>query len=106
MQNLIENGIKYGSDKQSKIAVGFLEEVEYWYFTVADNGVGIPAGDIKRIFSPMERTANSTESEGTGLGLAICHKIVEAHGGEIWVESNLGLGSTFHFTLKKYDRNI
>jgi|GEM_PF-1015311 len=105
MQNLIENSIKYGGVKQPKINIALLEEHEYWHFTVADNGVGIPSDDVERVFCPLERVENSTESEGTGLGLAICQKIVWAHGGKIWVESELGVGSVFHFTLKKHDRN-
>jgi signal transduction histidine kinase len=82
------------------VRIGFENKERYRVFYVADNGIGIEDTYKEEIFKPFKR-ANSGK-EGTGLGLTICRKIVEAHGGKIWVESELGKGSTFFFTIPEY----
>jgi len=98
-QNLIENAIKYRSDAQPKIHVSVAAEHGGWRFSVEDNGIGVDPADAERIFRPFERGEGSKATMGSGIGLATCKKIVELHGGRIWVESARGSGSTFHFTI-------
>lgn len=101
-QNLISNAIKFKTkDKSPVIKISCHEKHNYWYFTINDNGIGIAVTDHKKIFGMFNRLHRKSDISGTGLGLAICEKIVMQHGGEIWVTSNLGQGSTFHFTLSK-----
>jgi light-regulated signal transduction histidine kinase (bacteriophytochrome) len=96
--NLITNGIKYNNDKKEKVVrIGFDGEGRNEAFYVADNGLGIEDKYKEEIFKPFKRVYAG--KEGTGLGLNICRKVVEAHGGQIWVESELGKGSTFFFTI-------
>jgi signal transduction histidine kinase len=71
-----------------------------------DNGLGIPKEYVELIFNPLERLKRDQNNEGTGMGLSICQKIVTAHGGKIWVESELGKGSTFYFTLPIFKSNL
>jgi signal transduction histidine kinase len=98
-QNLIENAIKYRSDAQPKIHLSVAAEQDGWRFSVEDNGIGIDPADEERIFRLFERGEGSKTAMGAGIGLATCKKIVELHGGRIWVESARGSGSTFHFTI-------
>ncbi len=70
-------------------------------FSLTDNGIGIKAEDLKRIFAAFERLHSRGEFAGTGLGLAICMKIIDWQGGRLWVDSEVGRGSTFHFTLEQ-----
>lgn len=100
LSNLIENALKYNPSSSPKISVGFKEAGEWWRFSVEDNGPGIPEEYLERVFKIFERI-NPEASSGTGLGLAICKLIVEKQGGRIWVESVMGQGSTFYFTLPK-----
>ncbi|MBL1211293.1 ATP-binding protein, partial [Geminocystis sp. GBBB08] len=72
-----------------------------WLFCVEDNGIGIPLEFQQKIFIVFQRLYNSCEYEGTGIGLALCEKIVTRHGGKIWVESEIGKGAKFYFTLLK-----
>ena len=102
VDNLIDNAIKY-SEKGTKICVQARRTGAELLLSVTDQGIGIPAEDAERIFDRMyrieQRLAMEQEIGGAGLGLAICKGLVEAHGGRIWVDSHLGKGSTFYFTL-------
>jgi PAS domain S-box-containing protein len=100
-QNLIANGIKYNKDPSPRVAISCRRYDNGYEFLVKDNGIGIEPRFHEHIFMVFQRLHAAGEYEGTGLGLALCRKIVERHGGTIWVESNPGEGSTFHFTLPK-----
>jgi PAS domain S-box-containing protein len=97
-QNFIVNAIKY-NDKRPLIHISAQKKDAYWVFGVSDNGIGIDPEYNKRIFQVFKRLHSKDEYDGTGIGLAICQKIVERHGGRIWVESELGEGSKFYFTI-------
>ncbi len=97
--NLISNALKFHGDKEPKIEVGFTENAEQWTFYVKDNGIGIEAKDMDRIFIIFQRLHSKNGYPGTGIGLSVCKKIVEIHKGKIWVESEPGNGSTFYFSL-------
>jgi len=96
--NLIDNAIKFRSERKPDIYVSVTAEENFWLFSVRDNGIGIDPRHSERIFSIFKRIHNTTYP-GAGVGLAITRHVVEQHGGRIWVESKLGSGATFHFTL-------
>lgn len=99
LQNLIENGIKYNRSSPPRVSVTAECQDSKWVFAVADNGIGIDPRHHERIFEIFRRLHTYTQVPGTGIGLALCRRIVERHGGRIWVESRPGEGSTFYFTL-------
>lgn len=107
LHNLLENAIKY-SPQGGEIRVFAERDGEYLVVGVSDEGIGISPIDQKKIFEPFQRLGESTldEVKGTGLGLIVCLRLVEAHGGRIWVESQLGHGSTFLFTIPVSHRTI
>lgn len=98
-QNLIGNALKFRADRRPEIRLAVRPAVDGWLFSVADNGIGIEAQYFERVFRVFQRLHTRTRYPGTGIGLAICKKIVERHGGRIWIESQPEQGSTFYFTL-------
>jgi len=100
-QNLIGNAIKFHSEKPPRIHIAVVEGEKEWIFVVRDNGIGIDPQYFERIFIIFQRLNKRDQFSGTGIGLAICKKIVQRHGGRIWVESMPGQGSTFYFSLPK-----
>ena len=100
-QNLIMTAVRYNESPKPTIEIGCREQDSVYKFFVKDNGIGISSQFYERIFMVFQRLHTDREYPGTGLGLALCKKIVERHGGIIWVESEPSGGSTFHFTLPK-----
>lgn len=98
-QNLIENALKFHRDEAPRVEIGGGKEGGFHHLWVRDYGIGIPAAKNEIIFQIFKRLHTNEEYEGTGIGLALCSRIVQHHGGRIWVESEPGAGSTFHFTL-------
>jgi len=99
-QNLISNAIKYRRDESPRISITAIRTYEEWEFAVADNGIGIESPYRERVFQMFQRLHARHEYDGSGIGLAIVKRIVERHGGQIWVDSTPGEGSVFRFTLK------
>lgn len=100
-QNLLSNAIKYMDKPRGEIRIGCVAEDEQWKFSVSDNGPGIEARHFDKIFQLFQTLAPRDRIESTGVGLALVKKIVEMYGGNIWLESTPGVGSTFYFTLPK-----
>jgi light-regulated signal transduction histidine kinase (bacteriophytochrome) len=99
LQNLVANAIKFHGADAPRIHVGAARANGEWIISVQDNSIGIEARHFNRLFQVFQRLHTRREYPGTGIGLAVCRKIVERHGGRIWVESEPGKGSTFRFTL-------
>lgn len=98
-QNLISNAIKFHGADRPRINIGVSREGSNWVFSISDNGIGIDPQYFERIFIIFQRLHNRQEYPGTGIGLAISKRIVERHGGRIWIDSRPGKGSIFYFTL-------
>jgi light-regulated signal transduction histidine kinase (bacteriophytochrome) len=102
-QNLIANAIKFAGDERPRVSIWAAEVPGGWRFTIRDNGIGIKPEDAERIFGMFTRLQSTERYPGTGVGLAVCQRIVEVHGGRIWVEQAPGGGSQFMFTLAAHD---
>jgi len=100
-EHLIRNAIQYRSQQPPRVKISSYPQGQEWQITIEDNGIGIDAEDHERIFNLFQRLHGSAESSSTGIGLAICRKVVERHGGRIWVESHAGQGSIFHIALPR-----
>jgi two-component system CheB/CheR fusion protein len=98
-QNLLGNAVKFRGEKEPQIHVGCQRQERFWQFSVRDNGIGIDPQYHNRVFAIFQRLHTRGEYPGYGIGLSICKRIVERHGGRIWVESQLGQGATFYFTI-------
>jgi len=104
-QNLIANAVKYRGQEAPRIHVGCSRSGSEWVLSIADNGIGIEPEYQEDVFLPLKRLHTQAQYPGTGLGLAICKRIVEAHGGHIWLESTPGAGTTVYFTMRDGKRH-
>lgn len=101
LQNLIGNAVKFRrTNVQNEIRIGAIKNGNEWTFFIKDNGIGIPSNQYERIFKIFQQLHRRDKYPGTGIGLSICKKIIERHGGRIWVESVVNEGSSFFFTLQ------
>jgi light-regulated signal transduction histidine kinase (bacteriophytochrome) len=98
-QNLLGNAVKFRGDEPPRVTLSAERDGDFWAFTCADNGIGIEAEYADRIFVIFQRLHPKDAYPGTGIGLAMCRKIVEYHGGRIWLDTDAGKGTTFRFTL-------
>jgi light-regulated signal transduction histidine kinase (bacteriophytochrome) len=98
-QNLIGNAIKFHGSEPPRVHISAKQDGPFWVFSVSDNGIGIEKEHQERIFLMFERLHDRARYPGTGIGLAICKRIVDRMSGQIWVESEVSKGSTFHFTV-------
>jgi len=105
-ENLLSNAVKYMDKPEGKIKIGCVEENGFWKFSVADNGPGIEDKHFERIFQMFQTLSPKDEFQSTGIGLTVIKKIVELYEGKIWVESKLGAGSTFFFTLPRLEQEM
>jgi light-regulated signal transduction histidine kinase (bacteriophytochrome) len=99
LQNLISNAIKFRREELPQVHISAVQRENDWIVSIRDKGIGMESEYFDRIFTIFQRLHSRAEYPGTGIGLAVCKKIVERHGGSIWVESELGVGTTFFFTL-------
>ncbi len=100
-QNLIDNAVKYMDKPEGVIKIGCLQDGDFLKFRVADNGPGIEEKHFDRIFKVFETLNRQDYVDSTGIGLTVAKKVINIYGGDIWVESEFGKGSTFYFTLPR-----
>ncbi len=101
-QNLISNATKFRKkEKPLLVRINAQKQRDHWQFSISDNGIGIEPQYHEKIFVIFQRLHTKDKYEGTGIGLAHCQKIVDLHGGKIWLDSRHGRGSTFYFTIRK-----
>ncbi|MGQ3684063.1 MAG: sensor histidine kinase [Candidatus Loosdrechtia sp.] len=105
-QNLLSNAVKYTDKPEGKIQIACCREGSYWRFSIADNGPGIEEKYFEKIFQIFQKLKSRDEVEGTGIGLSIVKKIVGMYGGKVWLESKVGYGSTFFFTLPVHSGQV
>ena len=103
VQNLLQNALKFrATDRKCEVSIACHDESSHWRISVTDNGIGIPEDKLKQVFYIFRRLHTAEAYPGTGIGLAHCQRIAQLHAGEIWAESILGEGSTFHVTVSKF----
>jgi signal transduction histidine kinase len=101
LQNLLANALKFHGERPPRVHVGFEPQGDGWHLWVRDHGIGLDPRDAERVFGLFQRLHTESEYPGSGIGLALCRRIVERHGGRIWVEGRPGKGATFHVTLPR-----
>jgi light-regulated signal transduction histidine kinase (bacteriophytochrome) len=102
ISNIISNSLKFRSDKQPVINIDYCIDHDHWLFCIKDNGIGIDPQYFDRIFGIFKRLYSRDEYPGTGIGLALCKRIVETHGGKIWVDSEENKGTCVYFTIPRH----
>jgi signal transduction histidine kinase len=105
-RNLLDNAVKYMDKPKGQVNIGCVEDDGFWKFSVADNGPGIEERYFEKVFKIFQILSNRDERESIGIGLAVVKKIVEMYGGRVWVQSKVGSGSTFFFTLPKQEMGV
>ncbi len=99
LQNLISNSIRFRGDQPPHVLISAARVADRWLVTVADQGLGIPAGQEEQAFGPFEVLGRSERVAGTGMGLSLCRRIIQRHGGSIWVDTEAKAGCVVRFTL-------
>ena len=100
---IIDNAVKFMDKPQGQVGIHCVEQEQFWKFSIRDNGRGIREKDFERIFKIFQTLSGCEGTDSTGVGLSIVKKIIESYGGKIWIQSKLGEGSTFFFTLPKQE---
>jgi signal transduction histidine kinase len=105
-QNLVGNAVKFTRDGTPRVRIAAEREGDLWRFSVRDNGIGMDPENTLRIFEPFQRLHGEEDYSGTGIGLAVCERIIDQHGGRIWVSSSPGKGSVFYFTVPAIEQRV